>query len=218
MCTHERQRGDSISRAALFPSCCARSLLPCGPRAGSRSGRTTVLRSTRPTGRRRSATLPTAWGNNEKEYYTTRSENISIVKDGEASMLKITARAEAYEGSTTRQPESRPRERKRARFGRIEARVKLPRGKGVWPASWMMADSIPRVGWPACGEIDILEMARGTNDASLTGTIHWRNRSGSHEYERPVGRAYFDSGSFRRDLSPRCRRVRRDCSHSVYRR
>jgi beta-glucanase (GH16 family) len=136
------------------------------------------------------------WGNNEKEFYTARPANIAIVKDGDASVLRITARAEAYGGFEYTSARIKTQGKRAARFGRIEARVKLPRGRGMWPAFWMMGESISRVGWPACGEIDVFEMAGGTNDASVSGTIHWKNKSGNSEYERPVGRAYLDAGAF----------------------
>jgi beta-glucanase (GH16 family) len=139
------------------------------------------------------------WGNKEKEYYTARPANLSIVQNGEFSALKITARAESYAGFDYTSARIKTQGKKSARYGRIEARIKLPQGKGMWPAFWMMGESIVKVGWPACGEIDILEMAGGTNEASVSGTIHWKSASGVHEHERPVGRVYLDSGIFADD-------------------
>jgi len=58
-------------------------------------------------------------------------------------------------------------------YGRIEARLKLPRGQGIWPAFWMLGDNIDQVPWPACGEIDIVELI-GHEPGTLYGTLHGR--------------------------------------------
>jgi len=58
--------------------------------------------------------------------------------------------------------------------GRMEARIDLPATRGMWPAFWMLGTNITSVGWPACGEIDIMEMAGGgTRENTILGTIHW---------------------------------------------
>jgi beta-glucanase (GH16 family) len=113
------------------------------------------------------------WGNHELEYYTNRAENARI-EDGK---LLITARQEEYTG-----PDGAKFDYTSARlktqglfsqtYGRFEARIKLPRGEGIWPAFWMLGENFTSVGWPKCGEIDIMENVGkepGINHGSLHG-------------------------------------------------
>ena len=93
------------------------------------------------------------WGNNEKEYYTSRSENVSISK----GMLKITALKENYNGSAYTSTRMLTRDKFQFTYGKVEVRAKLPAGVGTWPAIWMLGSNIKTVGWPNCGEIDIME-------------------------------------------------------------
>ena len=77
------------------------------------------------------------------------------------------------------------------KFGRIDIRAKLPVGKGMWPALWMLGTNISSVGWPACGEIDNMELI-GTKPSTVYGTLHWSNAGGSHaskgsDFELPSG-------------------------------
>ena len=111
-------------------------------------------------------------GNNELQYYTSRSVN-SFVKDGNFS---ITALKESYSGKAY--TSARLHTKKSWQYGKIEARIKLPYGKGIWPAFWMLGTNISSVGWPKCGEIDIMEMIGGTasstgGDRRVFGTVHW---------------------------------------------
>ena len=91
------------------------------------------------------------WGNNESQYYTSRPENI-VVENG---MLKITAKQELYMGSGYTSARITSKGKIEKKYGRIEARVKLPYGKGIWPAFWMLGANSDTVLWPQCGEIDI---------------------------------------------------------------
>ena len=112
------------------------------------------------------------WGNNELETYTNRRENARV----ENGNLVITARKENYEGT-----DHIAREYTSARlktqglftqaFGRFEARIKIPEGQGIWPAFWMLGDNIGTIGWPKCGEIDIMENI-GREPATVYGSIH----------------------------------------------
>jgi beta-glucanase (GH16 family) len=70
-------------------------------------------------------------------------------------------------------------EKKFFKFGRIDIRAKLPVGKGIWPALWMLGTNISSAGWPACGEIDNMELI-GTYPSTVYGTAHWSNAGGSH--------------------------------------
>ncbi|HEX2618735.1 MAG TPA: glycoside hydrolase family 16 protein [Phototrophicaceae bacterium] len=107
------------------------------------------------------------WGNGELEYYTDRPENARI-ENGE---LIIEAREEAYEGSDYTSARLKTQGLQFWTHGRIEARIKLPYGQGIWPAFWTLGTDIDEVSWPDCGEIDIMEfIGRLPND--IFGTIH----------------------------------------------
>ena len=108
------------------------------------------------------------WGNNEQQYY--RRENATVENDA----LVITAKREDFGGMRYTSARMKTQGKKNFRFGRIEARIKLPSALGLWPAFWMLGSNITSVGWPACGEIDIMEMAGGgTRENTINGTIHW---------------------------------------------
>jgi len=81
------------------------------------------------------------WGNNELQYYTDRPENV-VVEDG---MLKITARRELYMGSNYTSARILTKGKVEQKYGRIEARIKLPLGQGLWPAFWMLGSDIDEV-------------------------------------------------------------------------
>lgn len=109
------------------------------------------------------------WGNNELEYYTNRPENAQLNKGN----LLIIARKESYNGSNYTSARMKTQGLKNWTYGKIEARMKLPASKGIWPAFWMLGESITKDSWPKCGEIDIMEHV---NTAPATnGTIHWDN-------------------------------------------
>jgi len=107
------------------------------------------------------------WGNNELQYYTNRSENARI----ENGNLVIEGRKESYNGMNYTSARLKSQGLKNWTYGKIEARIKLPVGQGIWPAFWMLGESIPQVNWPACGEIDIMEHIN--NESAIHGTIHW---------------------------------------------
>jgi len=134
------------------------------------------------------------WGNAEAESYTDRPANLAVVQDGPARVLRITARAERYGGRYYTSARIKTQGKRSMAFGLVEARIRLPAGRGLWPAFWMMGESISSVGWPACGEIDILEM-RGGDDGTVLGTMHWRDDSGGHAASIP-GVARLPSGAF----------------------
>jgi beta-glucanase (GH16 family) len=107
------------------------------------------------------------WGNNELQYYTARPENI-VVENG---MLKITAINALYLGSNYTSAKILTKGKFDKKYGRFEARIKLPRGKGLWPAFWMLGANSDTVIWPDCGEIDIMEYL-GDNPTTVLGTVH----------------------------------------------
>jgi beta-glucanase (GH16 family) len=103
---------------------------------------------------------PAKWGyeigyiaNDEKQYYTSRSENVRI----EGGLLVIEARKEDYQGYAYTSARVNTHGRFEFLYGRAEVRAKLPAGRGAWPAIWMLGANIAQVGWPACGEIDVME-------------------------------------------------------------
>lgn len=112
------------------------------------------------------------WGNNELQYY--RREN-ATVSNGQ---LVITARREAFGGMQYTSARMKTQGRKSWKYGRIEARIAMPSFQGVWPAFWMLGDNITSVGWPACGEIDVMEHVN--TGGTVHGTIHWQDHNGNY--------------------------------------
>lgn len=120
------------------------------------------------------------WGNNELQYYTNRTQNLQVT----GGNLVITAQKENYGGMAYTSARIKTQGLKSFKYGKIEARIKLPSGQGLWPAFWMLGDNINSVGWPKCGEIDIME--RVNNNASVNGTVHW-DANGHAEFGRVSG-------------------------------
>jgi beta-glucanase (GH16 family) len=125
----------------------------------------------------------TGFGNQEREFYTTRPENIAL--DGQGHLV-FTALAETP--SAAFQCWYGPCRYTSARlktiglfaqtYGRFEARIHIPRGQGIWPAFWMLGANVDQVGWPRSGEIDIMENI-GKEPATVHGTLHGPGYSGS---------------------------------------
>ncbi|OIP83271.1 MAG: hypothetical protein AUK44_05630 [Porphyromonadaceae bacterium CG2_30_38_12] len=108
------------------------------------------------------------WGNAEWQTYTNNTNNIKLDKiDGEG-FLKISARQEGSNYTSARIKTMGLIEQK---YGRFEARIKLPYGPGIWPAFWMLGANIETTAWPACGEIDIMEY-KGQEPDKIHGTLH----------------------------------------------
>ena len=115
------------------------------------------------------------WGNNELQWYTNRPEN-AVVQGG---LLKITAIRESFSGKSFTSARMISRDKYSFRYGKIEVRAKLPAGVGTWPAIWMLGNNINTAGWPACGEIDIMEH-RGSHLNTITAALHHPGRSGGN--------------------------------------
>ncbi len=115
------------------------------------------------------------WGNNELEYYTNSTKN-TFLSNGN---LIIEARKEAIGGFNYTSGRMTTQNKKSFKFGRIDIRAKLPVSKGMWPALWMLGDNITSVGWPSCGEIDIMELI-GTFPSRAHATMHWKPVSGTN--------------------------------------
>jgi beta-glucanase (GH16 family) len=115
------------------------------------------------------------WGNNELEYYTNRTDNAAV----SGGTLKITAKKEAYSGSAYTSARLLSKGKYSFKYGKIEARAKLPAGAGTWPAIWMLGDNIASAPWPACGEADIMEHV-GNQLNKIFGTLHHPGHSGGN--------------------------------------
>lgn len=137
------------------------------------------------------------WGNNELQTYTARSQNAHI----ESGNLVIAAVNETFTGSDGITREYTSSRLKTAglfeqTYGRFEARIKIPQGQGIWPAFWMLGNNISQVGWPACGEIDIMENI-GKEPAIVHGSMHGPGYSGSSGL---TGQYSLSSGKFADDF------------------
>ena len=116
------------------------------------------------------------WGNAELEYSTARPENVAL--DG-AGHLAITARSEPYMGKAYTSGRVNTLAHFTHAFGRFEARMQLPVGQGIWPAFWLLGNDVGTVGWPQCGEIDIIEN-KGQEPNTVHGTVHGPGYSGGN--------------------------------------
>ena len=108
------------------------------------------------------------WGNNELENYTSRTNNV-VISNG---TLKIIAQKESYGGSSYTSARILTQKFYGFTYGKIEVRAKLPGNAGTWPAIWMLGNNISTVGWPNCGEIDIMENV-GVQSYKIFGTVHF---------------------------------------------
>jgi len=108
------------------------------------------------------------WGNNELQYYRERN---AWVGNG---VLTIEARRENIQNSAFTSARIKTQGRQSFQYGRVDIRAVLPKGQGLWPALWMLGNDITTVGWPRCGEIDIMEMVGGSGrENTIHGTVHW---------------------------------------------
>lgn len=114
------------------------------------------------------------WGNGESQYYTSRTDNV-VIEDG---FLNIIAKKEDYEGAKYTSTRMLTQGKFDFTYGRVEVRAKLPFGEGTWPAIWMLGSNISSVGWPACGEIDIMEHW-GHNQGKVQSAMHTTSSSGN---------------------------------------
>ena len=120
------------------------------------------------------------WGNAELEYYTTPPTNARI----ENGNLVIEARRDSVGGYAYTSSRLKTQGTAAWTYGRVEASIQIPRGQGLWPAFWMLGGNITSVGWPACGEIDIMENI-GKEPARVHGTVHGPGYSGANGVGAP---------------------------------
>ncbi len=113
------------------------------------------------------------WGNNEWQNYTNSPLNHEV----SAGSLKITARQLGSQNYTSARITTQGKYE--FQYGKVEARIKVPLGQGIWPAFWMLGANFPTIGWPQCGEIDIMEHVN--NEHVTHAAVHWN--LGGHIYE-----------------------------------
>jgi len=129
------------------------------------------------------------WGNQQLEYDTARPENAAL--DGQGHLV-ITSRREDYLGSRYTSARLKTQGLFAQKYGRFEARMRLPRGQGLWPAFWLLGADVDTNIWPACGEIDVMEY-RGQEPNRVTGSLHGPGYSGkdavtgNRDLEGPAG-------------------------------
>jgi beta-glucanase (GH16 family) len=117
--------------------------------------------------------------NDEKQHYTSRPEN-ARVEDG---ALVIEARRERWMGYDYTSARLNTKARAEFLYGRVEIRAKLPTGRGTWPALWMLGANVDQVGWPTCGEIDIMENV-GYDPETIVASVHtaaYNHAQGTHK-------------------------------------
>jgi beta-glucanase (GH16 family) len=120
------------------------------------------------------------WGNNEKEYYTDAAENIAL--NGQGQLMIVARRAPtgltcSYGPCRYTSARITTRGKLLAAPGRVEARIKLPAGQGLWPAFWMLGHDSPTTPWPDCGELDIMEN-KGSQVSTTSSAVHGPGYSG----------------------------------------
>lgn len=123
------------------------------------------------------------WGNRELQYYTSSDQNAYL--DGKGRLVIKAVKLEPlliltcwYGPCQYASARLITKGKFESKYGRFEARIKVPRGKGVWPAFWLLGGNIDDVGWPRCGEIDIMEHI-GREPSAVYGTIHGPEYSGA---------------------------------------
>ena len=132
------------------------------------------------------------WGNGQLEFNTRRVENVSL--DGQGH-LRIVAREESYMGNDYTSGRIKTQGLFQQKYGRFEASMKLPAGRGLWPAFWMLGADVDEVGWPECGEIDIMEF-RGQDPELVHSSLHGPGYSGADPitatFRLPDGQTFAD--------------------------
>lgn len=127
------------------------------------------------------------WGNNELQYYTDRTQNSRL----ENGKLVIEAKEESFDGAPYTSARLITRGKQSFTWGRVDIRAIVPEGQGIWPALWMLGENFSSVGWPHCGEIDIMEVV-GHEPNKAHGTAHWGPQGQSWSYYS--GESYTLSG------------------------
>lgn len=137
-------------------------------------------------------------GNNELQYYTDRATNVHVGDDGKGNgCLILTAHRESYGGKSFTSGRVNSKNLVAFKHGKIEAAIRMPKtANGLWPAFWMMGNDYDAVGWPKCGETDIVEMghqnafAPGNQEKYFNGAMHWGQGWPNASYARDTTKSY----------------------------
>ncbi len=131
------------------------------------------------------------WGNQELETYTNSTDNASLDGNGNLIVHVLKTAAGGYTSARLK-----TQDRFTIAYGKIEARIKIPFGQGIWPAFWMLGSDISKVSWPAAGEIDVMENI-GREPSTVHGTVHGPGYSGGNPitaaYALPGGAKFSDA-------------------------
>ena len=140
-----------------------------------------------------------SWWNGELQFYTDKEDNI-IVEEG---LLKITAKYESFEGKNYTSARINSQDKFEFTYGRVEMRAKLPNWEGMWPAFWLLDANIDDIGWPNCGELDILEHGDYVKDSTsndpglISSAVHYGPQDYSRQTTNVPGKIFFDTGQER---------------------
>jgi beta-glucanase (GH16 family) len=135
------------------------------------------------------------WGNNELEYYTDAADNSRLDGMGHLKISAMTSNEKLtcwYGPCRYTSARLTTREKFSSAYGKFEARIKLPRGRGVWPAYWLLGNNIDTVGYPSCGEIDVMENS-GAEPETVRGSLHAPNFVVSDSYKLAGSDAFADN-------------------------
>ena len=140
-----------------------------------------------------------SWWNGELQFYTDKEDNIRV----EEGLLKITAKYESYEGKNYTSARINTQDKFEFIYGRVEMRAKLPNWEGMWPAFWLLGANIDEIGWPNCGELDILEHGDYVKDSTsndpglISSAVHYGPQDYSRQTTNVPGKIFFDTGQER---------------------
>ena len=140
-----------------------------------------------------------SWWNGELQFYTDKEDNIRV----DEGLLKITAKYESYEGKNYTSARINTQDKFEFIYGRVEMRAKLPNWEGMWPAFWLLGANIDEIGWPNCGELDILEHGDYVKDSTsndpglISSAVHYGPQDYSRQTTNVPGKIFFDTGQER---------------------
>lgn len=140
-----------------------------------------------------------SWWNGELQFYTDKEDNIRV----EEGLLKIIAKYESYEGKNYTSARINTQDKFEFTYGRVEMRAKLPNWEGMWPAFWLLGANIDEIGWPNCGELDILEHGDYVKDSTsndpglISSAVHYGPQDYSRQTTNVPGKIFFDTGQER---------------------
>ena len=140
-----------------------------------------------------------SWWNGELQFYTDKEDNIRV----EEGLLKITAKYESYEGKNYTSARINTQDKFEFTYGRVEMRAKLPNWEGMWQAFWLLGANIDEIGWPNCGELDILEHGDYVKDSTsndpglISSAVHYGPQDYSRQTAFVPGKIFFDTGQER---------------------